>query len=739
MPEIGKRSPSITKANVVIRPRRHRGNPSFHSVQKPFRHQQTDRRRKVNPISSEEKVYESSGFMVKDESRIKQSALKEHTRFERNLPFQNIPQLNPPFGESGDHFMEFLSQIGSNNRPFADMAFGGKSDVSSGNQDSFHEINSFFEETNDNKIKRQSIRRENIRPETDQSHAFDSFRNSNIHLNNPEDMVKKRNTVKPDIAVPRWTSGSIFSGPSEISHEHNSGTKSSTLRNGEQPFFQDDYPRQTDNNQLNNPSILNEIDKLQKSYQNKNSVDKNEYPLHVNPFPKKEKVHNPRRRIVHHKRRRKEEPLPVTYDPYVPRDVVENALQDENQEEYIETRLSDQEHQPIKAENQELVRPNALISEYPHFPVEIGTSSGTTKRSHTSDSNNHIQVQDGEKDYVPRSRLQPSEYSKSGNRQAQENLEGYHYTTPTYRAPIGSKQEEAYEEDISLEPIRKFQQELRKPWKLEKIAAKETPATIKDFYKEVPSRIKATLETTSSPIVTSGIDTQSSPYPSSTANLDESQNFAEESKSQYNEFITTPKTKEIYTPGPVYYKDLPGATTTPDPAILLDNLTAPPSKDHHKNRYKTQHNHRKIPKIRRIDDEKIYYKDYKTSTPANEGYYYRDINYHPETVLEVRGSENVDKSDVYPELDENPSGVADDYYYKGRNYETHFPTEIDRSRSNDWIPIPTRKHDLIRERLQKSPLKKLVNNVKESLFRSDAGITTAAAISLPYLALALPN
>ena len=191
----------------------------------------------------------------------------------------------------------------------------------------------------------------------------------------------------------------------------------------------------------------------------------------------------------------------------------------------------------------------------------------------------------------------------------------------------------------------------------------------------------------------------------------------------------------------MYYKDLPGATTTPDPAILLDNLTAPPSKDHHKNRYKTQHGHRQNPKVRRIDDENVYYKDYKTSTPANEGYYYRDINYHPETVLEVRGSENVDKSDTYPELDEHPSGAADDYYYKNRNrsYETHFPKEIDRSRNNDWIPIPTRKHDLIRERLQKSPLKKLVNNVKESLFRSDAGITTAAAISLPYLALALPN
>ena len=107
--------------------------------------------------------------------------------------------------------------------------------------------------------------------------------------------------------------------------------------------------------------------------------------------------------------------------------------------------------------------------------------------------------------------------------------------------------------------------------------------------------------------------------------------------------------------------------------------------------------------------------------------------------MEIRGSENVDKSDTYPELDEHPSGVADEYYYKNRNYETHFPKEIDRSRNNDWIPIPTRKHDLIRDRLQKSPLKKLVNNVKESLFRSDAGITTAAAISLPYLALALPN
>ena len=101
--------------------------------------------------------------------------------------------------------------------------------------------------------------------------------------------------------------------------------------------------------------------------------------------------------------------------------------------------------------------------------------------------------------------------------------------------------------------------------------------------------------------------------------------------------------------------------------------------------------------------------------------------------------DETDTKTIYEIEPETPQDLDEEYYYRDTSYENHPKKDIDGNPDNDWIPIPTLRNDLIRHRLRKSPLKKLVNNVKERLFQSDASITTAAALSLPYLALALPS
>ena len=148
----------------------------------------------------------------------------------------------------------------------------------------------------------------------------------------------------------------------------------------------------------------------------------------------------------------------------------------------------------------------------------------------------------------------------------------------------------------------------------------------------------------------------------------------------------------------------------------------------------------KTPRYNRKDVKGKHYRRKEAPRKLDDGYYYRDNPYQDrETSIPIT-HDRVDVQNGYKVEDEASSNVdSDGYYYRDVTYQNHPKKDIDGNPDNDWIPILTRKNDLVRHRLQKSPLKRLVNNVKESIFRSDTSVSTAAAISLPYLALALPN
>ena len=153
-------------------------------------------------------------------------------------------------------------------------------------------------------------------------------------------------------------------------------------------------------------------------------------------------------------------------------------------------------------------------------------------------------------------------------------------------------------------------------------------------------------------------------------------------------------------------------------------------------KFKGNRNRAIFPRHIRKDGKGPYHRRKETPRKLDNGYYYQDVIHQDrETSIPIR-HDRVDVQNNYKLVDDTLINNDSDSYY---TYQNHPKKDIDGNPDNDWIPILTRTNDLVRHRLQKSPLKKLVNNVKGSLFRSDTSVSTAAAISLPYLALALPN
>ena len=162
-------------------------------------------------------------------------------------------------------------------------------------------------------------------------------------------------------------------------------------------------------------------------------------------------------------------------------------------------------------------------------------------------------------------------------------------------------------------------------------------------------------------------------------------------------------------------------------------MTAPVSTNSYPNIYNNQNSYKNSPRYDTIDNLPVYHDKPETPKKLDDGYYYRETNQY-------------DRVNTNHLRHDEPRNSDDGYYYKDVSYENHPKKDIDGNPNNDWIPILTRnmetlnrKHEWMRKRLAKSPLKKLVNNVKGRIFRSEASITTAAALGLPYLALALPS
>ena len=104
MQEIGKHTPSTIRYNVEDRSRRHRGlsSSSFNRKSLSNTVQTTD-----HFLNNPTNILESRSFKNKDENDIVDSTFQAPVRFQRNLPFSNTPDLNPPFGENGENLMEF--------------------------------------------------------------------------------------------------------------------------------------------------------------------------------------------------------------------------------------------------------------------------------------------------------------------------------------------------------------------------------------------------------------------------------------------------------------------------------------------------------------------------------------------------------------------------------------------------------------------------------------------------------
>lgn len=634
-----------------------------------------------------------------------------------------MPELNPPFGENGENFMEFLSQISSNNRPFGDIGFGERSSSKT------------------EKIKTTKLIPQFKRSKVVNSLSYPSEYYSDEKLVTREDKEPPRNSFQPSFTT---TASSYFSkakaplqyyDATEAPKRRTSLKNYSSVKSFKQNGFQD-----------SSLSILNDINKLQKSYRNKNEEIDEDYNAYYDQRENRITSNKSRKRKVSPQLKQENTPLPLAYDPNKLYNSLQNDITDGYQEVYAyNKRLEDQKtNSPIKTEIQEPIQPNSLIKPYQYPTSQTNNVAELPERNIIADHNKPLRFPTKQQESTHlQSTFNPTELSQKMNERSNSQsvagivykspyLESYHHTLKSYREPIGSNGglKQLNEKAVEHVTIRHVSGEELAARSIQSLNNKVTNS----FLTKVRTKPSSTTTVATTP--TSRQTAQVSTSTHLTTEQLTSTKSETKSTSKENVINTTPKTRVIYTPGPVYYKDMPLVTSTPDPGVILDKLTAPVNDESYKKQFRGNRNRAKGPRYHRKDGKGPFHRRKEAPRKLDNGYYYRDIPHKDREISIPPRHDRVDIQSKYRVLDEESTNDDPDGYY---TYQNHPKKDIDGNPDNDWIPILTRKNDLVRHRLQKSPLKKLVNNVKDSLFRSDTSVSTAAAISLPYLALALPN
>ena len=726
---IERNSPSRIRYNTEDRSRRHRGVPNSSFEKKPL-HDYHARNRATAHTSQnhQNKGFESRSFKDSKEDDVNKS-YENTVRFQRNLPFNNVPELNFPFGENGDHFMEFLSQIGSNNRPFGDIGFGERSD-----------------------LKTEKLPTTKLIPQFKKSPFSSTFDYPSEYYSDKQVVTSEKTDHIENSFLPSLTSttSGYLTNTKLPSSYYN--TESPRRRTSLEQHSSRKTPSRQKGFKGSDLSILNEISELKQSYQNNNEIVDEDYSAYYdqrrNPFLQEKS----RKRKVNHEDEEQNTPLPLAYDPNQLYNTLNKDITDgyDEAEAYNDRLNQEKAYDPIQPDVQEPIQHNALINPYQYPVSHTNAIIETSERNQIADINKPLRFPTKEREsshVVPT--FNPAELSQKINGQGNVKntarnyynspyQESYHHTLKSYREPIGSK--ERQKGDVIITKTKHTKHVTHSHSNREEIAARSVLSTNKKVNNYPTKARTKPIQTTT--VATTSASHQTSRGQTSSLLTEQSSSTSSDSNSgsEPKEIATTPRTRVIYTPGPVYYKDMPLVTSTPDPAVVLDKLTAPVNNQPYKNKYKGNRNRAKIPRYIRKDGKGQHYRRKEASRKSDEGYFYRDNPYQArETSIPIT-HDRVDTQQGYKLVDENSSNVdSEGYYYRDITYQNHPKKDIDGNPDNDWIPIFTRKNDLVRHRLQKSPLKKLVNNVKESLFRSDTSVSTAAAISLPYLALALPN
>ena len=154
MSGFAKHTPLTIRSNIEEQSKRHRriSSPPYYPRQS-FREHTSKYSEHPNSSHRKRKTLESRSFeggsrSSRDDEFAKPIFEMQPSRFQRNLPLHNIPELNPPFGKDDKQFMHFLSQLGSNNRPFGDIGFGQKSDLPSNEIKRFDTVKTLFDDNN---------------------------------------------------------------------------------------------------------------------------------------------------------------------------------------------------------------------------------------------------------------------------------------------------------------------------------------------------------------------------------------------------------------------------------------------------------------------------------------------------------------------------------------------------------------------------------------------------------------
>ena len=722
---IERNSPTILRNNVEDRARRHRGvpNSSFETTSRK-RYDNRNVESSYPPQNHFSRGFQSRSFLANKEENDVNESYETTVRFQRNLPFRNVPELNPPFGENGDNFMEFLSQISSNNRPFGDIGFGERSDKKT-------------EDVGTTKLIPQFKKSQYVN-----SLNYPSEYYSDKQVVTSEDKEPLSYSVRPSFTATTTSNLVKAKSPPQYYDTTKTPRRRTSLNT---------YPSQKlskeNGFQDSNLSILNEISNLQKSYKNNNEVAAGDYNAYYDQRQNRFTSEKSSKRKSNSEVRYKNTPLPLAYDPNKLYNSLQNDITDGYEEAYsYNKRLRQQEaYNAIQSETQEPVQPNSLINPYQYPTSQTKNVIATPERNIIADHNKPLRFpsKQNESNQV-KSTFNPSELSQKINERTKVQntarnyykkpfLESYHHTLKSYREPIGSNGNK------QLSNARAVEHVTARHVSSEELAARSVQSLNDKVTNSILSSARTKPSTTTTTEATTPTSRQTSKVPTSTHLTTEQLTSTRSdiaSISKGNEINTTPKTRVIYTPGPVYYKDMPLVTSTPDPGVILDKLTAPVNDQPHKQQLRGIRNRAKGPRYHRKEGKGPYHRRKELPRKLDNAYYYRDVPHQDrETSIPIR-YDRLDVQNNYRVLDEQSTNDDADGYY---TYQNHPKKDIDGNPDNDWIPILTRKNDLVRHRLQKSPLKKLVSNVKESLFRSDTSVSTAAAISLPYLALALPN
>ena len=483
--------------------------------------------------------------------------------------------------------MEFLSQISSNNRPFGDIGFGERSDS-----------------------KTEELDTTKLLPQFKKSQFVNSLKYQPEFYSNKQAAISKeneplRNSFQPSFTTQTSPYFAKATSPSRYYDITEAPRRRTLLKN-----YSSGKSTKQESLKESNLSILNEINKLQKSYENNNEIIDEDYSAYYDQRPNRVASEKSRKRKVNSERKDENAPLPLAYDPNLLYNSLQNDITDGYEEAYAYNNiLKEQEaYNAAQSETQEPIQPNSLIKPYQYPTSQTNNVEHSPERNIIADHNKPLRFPTNQQESTqPNPTFNPAKLSKEMNERVKvqntaKNFnkapyhESYHHTLKSYRQPIGSNVNQKLSNPKNIEHVT------IRYVSGEELAARSVQSLNNKVTNSFLTRARSkpspttTVATTSTSHQTSKLSTSSH---STTEQLSSSKSDAK-TTSIADEINTTPKTRVIYTPGPVYYKDMPVVTSTPDPGVILDKLTAPVNDQPynqlfkgHRNRAKNQRYHRK--------------------------------------------------------------------------------------------------------------------------------------------------